>query len=232
MSSTHRTLQFLLSSLVLFWVYPLIYKLVYLLFQGLLQGIVSPSVINELVAGIVLILCLVFLGTLQGLLKFLSLRRYRRLNSILFLPLKGFSISDQAIYYIVPLIIYILPLFRRPYVNEIIAIKLIFFIIAMTALWLWLKLSKGLLGCYFLPEGLLITGFDVRLDLPIQPLQQNASGFYPYEKLKEYQLSDQVLIFKLPFDTASLVLSCKDAEISEIIEFLKLMKVPGTSNHN
>ncbi len=228
MASTLRTIGFLVSTVILFLLYPFIYHPLHGVFHELLRESVPYSIINEIAAGSNLLLSLILLGTLQGLLKFFFLLRHRKGSPVVMsLPIRSFSIADQIIYYIVPLIIYILPLFLRPHVNEIIAIKVGVFVITIIALRLWLQLSKKSTPCYFLKEGLLITGFDVRLDLPIHPLLENSSGFYPYEKLSEYQLTDQRLTFKLPFDAYSLVLDCKDADINEINEFLQLMKVPG-----
>lgn len=226
MTSTFRTFNFLISTILIFIVYPFIQKAIQFLLNPLFNRPISLSYINEVVFGLVFLICFLFLGGLQGLIRTIYLKHHNRTSSIMKFPINHFQIGDKTIYYIVPLILYIVPLFKGIYVNEILVIRIIIFIITIILIELWLRLSKKHTHCYFLRTGLLVTGFDIRLDFPLQSSLDNASGFYPYEKFQEYILFKDQLIFKNPLDTTTIRLKYTPTQGEEIKNFLALMKIP------
>ncbi len=232
MYNTFRTIVFITSSFIIFLLYPLIQQLTYLLLAYSFEKIMTPTILVEVYKAVVFILSLLTFAILQIIIRTLLNHKYSKNNSIMTYPITSFSFGDKIIYYIIPFLIYILPLFQRSYLNEVILLRIILFITTIALFRIILGFSKKRTHVYFLKEGIIIKGLDLRLDLPLTTAFFNSSGYYPYTKLQHYLFRDTALELKLPAESGKLVMSISEEEKQELQQFLVMMNIPEGSTQD
>ena len=75
-------------------------------------------------------------------------------------------------------------------------------------------------------KGIALTGYDLRLELPISANYPNPSGFYPFERIEGFRcLKDEILIYQT-YDLGTIKIKASDEEIRKIKALLLYNHVP------
>lgn len=137
-----------------------------------------------------------------------------------------FRLVDRLIIYIFPAIPVIFPFIRGETLNKYslgcIALLFIFIIITEILFYLFSKTMKIIVT----DKGLELTGYDLRLELPISANYPNPSGFYPFERIEGFRcLKDEIFIYQT-YDLGIIKIKASDEEIRKIKALLLYNYVP------
>ncbi|WP_427339825.1 hypothetical protein [Caloranaerobacter sp. DY30410] len=149
----------------------------------------SENMVNNVVFPILLTIALLFFGSFQGLLRYSYNKRILKNNAVLLsVNIDNFNLNERLWYYLLVALIYFVPIFRNPISSKMIIIRVVLFIITLALIEVLLRLSNKTIKIYFLKNGILITGFDIRIGLPIVYGTQihNDSGYYSYNDIENY----------------------------------------------
>lgn len=137
-----------------------------------------------------------------------------------------FRLVDRLIIYIFPAIPVIFPFFRGETFNKYslwcIALLFIFIIITEILFYLFNKTMKIVVT----DKGIALTGYDLRLELPISANYPNPSGFYPFERIEGFRcLKDEIIIYQT-YDLGTIKIKTSNEEIRKIKALLLSNNVP------
>ncbi|MBM7614233.1 hypothetical protein [Alkaliphilus hydrothermalis] len=226
MYNTLRTIIFLVSSIIAYLVYPLIQQATYFLVDTTLAGRIAENYLIEIYSGLVLIFIVLTFAALQAIIRQVLLYRHSTSNSIMSFPITFFSATDRSIYYIVPFLAYLLPLFRTVNAREVLLIRIILFAITLSVFYFVLEFSKKHTKVFFVKEGLVVKGIDLRLNLPLPSPFINTTGFYPYTRFEHYSMTDSKVEFQLPAESGRITFEFEPDEKENLKQFLMMMNVP------
>lgn len=137
-----------------------------------------------------------------------------------------FRLADRLIIYIFPAIPVIFPFSRGETLNKYslwcIALLFIFIIITEILFYLFNKTMKIIVT----DKGIALTGYDLRLELPISANYPNPSGFYPFERIEGFRcLKDEIIIYQT-YDLGAIKIKASDEEIRKIKALLLYNHIP------
>jgi len=194
-------------------------------------GSLSDNQLLAIYGGLVLIFLFLTFASLQAITRQVLLYRHSKDHAIMSFPITFFSAADRSIYYIVPFLVHLLPLFRSGNAREVLFIKIILFTITLSVFYFILEFSKKHTKVYFVKEGLLVKGIDLRLDFPLPAPFVNSTGFYPYSKFEHYLMTDSKVEFQLPAQTGKIAFAFDPDEKENLKQFLMMMNVPQGISH-
>ena len=184
---------------------------------------VITGYLNIMISTILLIIsqCIFRLKYIQKLMKKLG-----HINIIGEYNISPFRLFDRLIIYIFPSIPVVFPFFRGETINKYslwgIALLFIFIIITEILFYLFNKTMKIVVT----DKGIALTGYDLRLELPISANYPNPSGFYPFERIEGFRcLKDEILIYQT-YDLGTIKIKASDEEIRKIKALLLYNHVP------
>lgn len=165
----------------------------------LLITFIVPS-IPGIENGVIFFTTLVFLVVilfplLQGLIRYLYFKQFNDKNNFFFaLNLGESKLYQRIMYYLLVFLVLIYPIIGRELnFNRLVIINIIITIlfIILSEIMLYLTFSKTNIN--FMKNGILIIGYDFRIDLPVVNSIKSNSGFYSYDDFTCYSLKNNIL---------------------------------------
>ncbi|SHH20294.1 hypothetical protein SAMN02745135_00038 [Caloranaerobacter azorensis DSM 13643] len=184
MSNTKKTANFIMAFFSTIMFISIVSRIIMPYISNL-----NENIVNNVVFPILLTIALLFFGFFQGLLRYSYNKKILRSSSVLLsASTDKFNLNERLWYYLLVALIYFLPILKNPLSSKMIIIRIILFIITLALIEVLLKLSNRTIKIYFLKNGILITGFDIRIGLPIVYGTQihNDSGYYSYNDIENY----------------------------------------------
>ncbi len=184
---------------------------------------VITGYLNIMISTMLLVLsqCIFRLKYIQKLIKKLG-----HINVIGEYYISPFRLVDRLIIYIFPAIPVVFPLFRSETLNKyslwVIALFFIFIIITEILFYFFNKTMKAVIT----DKGIVVIGYDLRLELPISANYPNPSGFYPFERIEGFRcLKDEIIIYQT-YDLGAINIKAPYEEIRKIKALLLSNNVP------
>lgn len=184
---------------------------------------VITGYLNIMISTMLLVLsqCIFRLKYIQKLIKKLG-----HINVIGEYYISPFRLVDRLIIYIFPAIPVVFPLFRGETLNKyslwVIALFFIFIIITEILFYFFNKTMKIVVT----DKGIVVIGYDLRLELPISANYPNPSGFYPFERIEGFRcLKDEIIIYQT-YDLGAINIKAPYEEIRKIKALLLSNNVP------
>jgi len=137
-----------------------------------------------------------------------------------------FRLVDRLIIYVFPSIPVIYPFFRGERLNKYtlwsIALLFIFIIITEILFNLFNKSMKIVVT----DKGVAVTGYDLRLELPISANYPSSSGFYPFERIEGFRYMKKKITLYQTYDLGPITITAPEDEIKKIRGLLLQNHVP------
>ncbi|MCR2043958.1 hypothetical protein [Anaerosalibacter massiliensis] len=192
-----------------------------ILLDPILKDISKPSIKNTILP-FLLSLGLIFFMFFQGFLKWNWNKKILKKNKEL-IRVKGdnFTKTEKLWIYIFLIFIYFGQVFKELFFTSITIEKILLFVSFFIIVHFLLKFSEKTMEIILLKNGVMITGLDLRVDIPLgQPLN-NPTGFYPYANIDGYiPLQDKMELF-LELEQGKITVHTKGKERSQILYILK-----------
>lgn len=190
-------------------------------FRGL-----SQSTIFDVILPLLLTLGFIFFMFFQGSLKHKWNKKILE-NSQELIQVKGdkFTFTEKLWIYLIVFLIYLTPLIRDLSFKSLPIGRVILFVATIAIVEILLRFSQNSMRIIFLNEGIVVTGIDLRIDIPLGEPIHNASGYYPYSIIDGYlPLQDSIQLF-IEFQQGKIIVKSSNKEISQISYILKENKV-------
>jgi len=137
-----------------------------------------------------------------------------------------FRAVDRIIIYVFASLSVIFPLFNdetlKQYTSWGIALLVIFIIITEILFKFFQKTMKILVT----DKGIAITGFDPRLELPINANYPNGSGFYTFDRIEGFRYMKKKLVLYQTYDLGTITINASEDDIKKIKGLLLQNHVP------
>ncbi|WDV45233.1 hypothetical protein PV797_17150 [Clostridiaceae bacterium M8S5] len=100
----------------------------------------------------------------------------------------GFSLVNKILYYVIIALIYCLPFLRGESIKNFNITRVISLVLVLLVFELMLRYSSKTIKITFLKNGIVVNGFDLRLDAPMKTgtIMYNNSGYYSYNDIENY----------------------------------------------
>lgn len=138
---------------------------------------------------------LVILYAQAGFKYWYSSRQLKSAKIFADVPLGKFRFIDRLLVYFLPALSIIFPLMQTKSLSSITLQSLLFlFAIIIIVEFLFLINSKTM-KAYITDNGIIIRGFDLRLEIPIPSNYRNPSGYFPFKRIINFlDLNDKLLV--------------------------------------
>lgn len=189
-------------------------------------GKLSQSTTFNIVLPLLLTLGLIFFMFFQGSLKQKWNKKILE-NSQELIQVKGdkFTFTEKLWIYLIVFLIYLTPLIRDLSFKSLTMSRIILFLVAIAIVEFLLRFSQNSMRIIFLNEGIVVTGMDLRIDIPLGEPIHNASGYYPYSIIDGYlPLQDSIQLF-IEFEQGKIIVEASNKEVSQISYILRENKV-------
>mgnify|MGYP000930046133 FL=1 len=186
----------------------------------------SQSTTFNIVLPLLLTLGLIFFMLFQGSLKHKWNKKILK-NSQELIQVKGdkFTFTEKLWIYAIVFLIYLTPLIRDLSFKSLAMSRIILFLAAIAVVEFLLRFSQNSIRIIFLNEGIVVTGMDLRIDIPLGEPIHNASGYYPYSIIDGYlPLQDSIQLF-IEFEQGKIIVKSNNKEVSQISYILRENKV-------
>ena len=186
----------------------------------------SQSTTFNIVLPLLLTLGLIFFMLFQGSLKHKWNKKILE-NSHELIQVKGdkFTFTEKLWIYAIVFLIYLTPLIRDLSFKSLTMSRIILFLVAIAVVEFLLRFSQNSIRIIFLNEGIVVTGMDLRIDIPLGEPIHNASGYYPYSIIDGYlPLQDSIQLF-IEFEQGKIIVETSNKEVSQISYILRENKV-------
>jgi len=167
-----------------------------LLATSLFFQLISPAIVDKdqsvmfnIISPLIATIGLVVFMLLQGLIRYLFYRKTLVSNTNLITAnIYKFSFKERLLPYLFLILINLAPFLGTIIFNYTFLIRILIFIGAIIIIEILLKISNKKTNVFFQRNGILITGFDVRIEIPfgINMNIHNDSAFYNYNDIKDY----------------------------------------------
>lgn len=186
MSNSIRSIIFTISFLTTMFIFSFIMPIFDFFFDDYL------IFINSIIA-----LIIIFFPILQGICRFIYTRKFINSEKILF----SFRVKQNMAYYRLLNYTFIFlavlfPIYKRLYSENMVqlAIQILIWILISEAM---IQISSRTLKAHFTNNFIIISGIDLRIDLPLSDGIKSHSGRYPYADINNFKFEKNVLIFNL-----------------------------------
>ncbi|SHJ30792.1 hypothetical protein [Lutispora thermophila] len=216
MSSSMKLITFIFS-LFVFLIASVIFNTIFAFFPAAQ----SETGLIPVIAGYLNIMFSTMLMILsQGFFRTFYIRRVMNklgtYNIIGEYPVTPFRLVDRIIIYIFPSLPVILPFFKGETLNQYtlwgIALLVLFIIITE----LLFKFFNKTMKIIVIDKGIQITGFDMRLELPISANYPNGFGFYPFERIEGFRYMKKKLVLYHTYDLGPITIDASEDDIKRI----------------
>lgn len=166
----------------------------------------------------------------QGFFRIIYTRRImNKLNNYTIIgeyPVAPFRLVDRIIIYIFPILPVVFPFFRGETLNKYtlwgIGLLITFIIITEILFKFFNKTMKIIVT----DKGITITGFDPRLDLPVNANYPNGSGFYPFERIEGFRYMKKKLVLYQTYDLGPITINATEDDIKRVKGLLLQNNIP------
>lgn len=137
-----------------------------------------------------------------------------------------FRMVDRFIIYVFMTLPVILPFFQGETLNKhnIVSIILLFIFIIITEI--LFKFFNKTMKIVVTDKGITVTGYDLRLDLPISANYPYPSGFYPFERIEGFRCMKKQIILYQTYDLGTITIKAPEDDVKRIRGLLLQNLVP------
>ena len=141
-------------------------------------------------------------------------------------PITPFRLVDRLIIYVFPTIPVVYPFFKGETLNKysIWSIVLLFIFIIITEI--MFNLFNKTMKIVVTDKGIAVTGYDLRLELPISANYPNPSGFYPFERIEGFRYMKKQITIYQSYDLGPISIKTSEDDIKKIRGLLLQNQVP------
>ncbi|MFZ5351730.1 MAG: hypothetical protein ACOZCL_03275 [Bacillota bacterium] len=136
------------------------------------------------------------------------------------LPVKTMRFVDKLVVYSFPVVLTLLPVFRKGVLDEYAIAAVICIIVLIIILEILFYLNRSTMNLYITNMGLAIKGIDLRLDTPLPSNYKNATGFYGFERLQSFMDLNDRLILHQSYDAGIIEIVADRDELNKIKSLL------------
>lgn len=224
MSLTKRTVIFLIS----FFITLLVTSLAFQLLGHFIIGMNQSSIFN-IVTPLITTLALLIFIILQALVKYLFNRKNLISNaSLISANISKFGIKERMLPYAFLILIYLIPILRGMIFDYTFMIRILLFIVSVFVVELLLRISNTKTKVFFQRNGILITGFDARAEIPfgMNTIIKNDSGLYSYKDIQEYIILPDRIEFTLINDLGKIIFMANGELKRQVTGLMVQNKIP------
>ncbi|EOD00430.1 hypothetical protein [Caldisalinibacter kiritimatiensis] len=224
MSGVKKTVNFLISFFAT------------IVFLSLLSNIIRPLIINysentitNIIYPLYITIAFLFFIFSQALIRRIRSNKILNENAILLsVNADKFNLNEKLWFYVIVVLIYFVPFIKNPTLNNLSISRIVLFILTMVGIELLIRYSSKTIKIHFLRQGMLVSGFDIRIDLPIGigNVVHNDSGVYTYHDIEGYLIYPDHIEFFLTMERGKLIFHT-DSEITRQIKgIIKQNRIP------
>lgn len=207
-----------------------------LIVVSLTSQYISPLVINmdqnliiNIVAPLFATIGLFFFIVIQALIRYMFIKRILTTNTNLVSANIGkFNIKERLLFYVFFILIYFVTLLGKMIFDYTFMIRILLFIGSIIIAEMLLRMSNKSTKIFFQRNGILIIGFDVRIEVPFGQNVDvyNNSGFYSYNDLKDYSIFPDRMELSLINDLGKIVFMANGELKRQITGLMVQNKIP------
>ncbi|RKD25268.1 hypothetical protein SAMN02745883_01553 [Caminicella sporogenes DSM 14501] len=175
----------------------------------------------------------IIFSLVQSLVRIFITSKYYIKDKILFsLKLSPSKLYNRLVFYFQLIAMSIIPLIKNNSFNNFSFSLLIFnFTIWITIIELFLYISYKYTKVYFMTDGILIRGLDLRMDLPINDDIRSHSGFYPYFDIENFTIKNNILKLQIYGNRGYIEVIIPSDKIKHIKTYLESKKIYCKNAH-
>lgn len=224
MSQTKKTVFFFLSFFITI-------ILVSLSFQSISSLIVDKdqSVMFNIISPLFTSIGLFIFALMQALMKYMSNRKALTTNTnLVSANINKFNIRERLLFCVFLILIYAVPVFGRMVFDYTFMLRILFFVGSIIIVEMLLRISNKNTKVFFQRNGILITGFDVRIEIPFGRNIDiyNSSGFYSYRDIEEYSVFPDHMELSLINDYGKIVFMTSGELKRQVTGLMVQNKIP------
>lgn len=207
-----------------------------ILFLTILSPIINSIImeteknwISEVLVLFTYTLAFIFFLLFQSLIKYLKNNKFKKENTILLsAKIDRFILSERIWIYLILVLIYFVPFLRTLSITYVTPIRIVMFIISVVLIESLIRFSNNSLNIVFIRNGILISGLDIRIELPILYGSNihNNSGFYSYNDIENYFIFPDHVELYLILDQGTLTFHSNSELNRKVLGILKQNKIP------
>lgn len=173
----------------------------------------SKDLINNIIYPLFLTVAFLFFTLFQAFYRYHQSKGLIKRNTVFFtVNADKFKFNEKILFYVILALIYFGSILRNSSFNTLMVIRIILFMASIALFEFLVRYSNKSIKIHFLKDGIIVSGFDIRLDLPVVfgANIRNDSGYYRYTDFDGYLLfPDHIELFlilergKLIFNTDS-----------------------------
>jgi len=165
---------------------------------------------------------------MQSFFRYLFIRKTLT-NSFVLLTVKpiSFSLKEKMWFYIFASLIYFIPLLKSLSFGYSTFLRIALFLATLLIIEITLRMSSNRMKIHFLRNGIIVTGFDLRIDIPLNQsfVTQNDSGYYDYNDIDSYFPFPEHMDLFLIGEQGKLTFQIDEETRRQVIGILMLNKV-------
>lgn len=195
MSQTKKAIIFFISFFTTIILLSLIFRTMSVLFVNM-----SESIIFNVISPLFTTIGLVMFFIMQALIRYLFYRKTLKSNSnLVYASISKFGLKERMLPYAFLILIHLAPFLGNIIFDYTFMIRILLFIGSIIIIELLLRVSNKRTKVYFQRNGILITGFDARIEIPlgVSINIKNDSGLYSYNDIEEYTVLADRMELKL-----------------------------------
>ena len=216
MSNSMKLIIFIISLFVF-----LIGSVIFNMIMGIIPGAQNATGLITIITGYLGIMISTMLLVLSQCVFRLvytrrAIKKLDHINIIGEYPISPFRLLDRLIIYVFPAIPVVFPFFKGETLNKysIWGIILLFIFIIITEI-LFHFFNKTM-KIVVTDKGIAVTGYDLRLELPISANYPNPSGFYPFERIEGFRYMKKQIILYQTYDLGPITIKALQDDIKKI----------------
>ena len=167
-----------------------------IIFVSILSVAISPlvqslsqSVISNIIYPLFFTIGLLFFIFIQALFRYLVNKKTLSENTILFsVKTSKFTLKEKLWLYLLVAVVYFASFFKGIILDYTLVIRILLFAVTIVIIEALLRTSNKNINIYFLRKGIVVSGFDIRVEIPFgQSVDiHNDSGVYSYYDIDSY----------------------------------------------
>lgn len=163
----------------------------------------------------------------QALMKYLyTSNAMKKTNIIKVLPVKTNELREKLIPLVLPIIAVIMPMVGKRKVSAENLWSFVYLAALVAIIEILFLVNSKSLRAYVTNKGFAVNGVDFRLELSIPFSYTNAAGWYPFERIENYQTFGNKVFLYHTYDLGVITFECRDEEVRQIKGLLISNGVP------
>lgn len=163
---------------------------------------------------------------IQFLARLIMTTRYFIKDKYLFsLDMASSKLYNRLIAYFVTIALFIIPIVKNKALTSLQPVQIVNFIIWLIIIEIILFISFKFTKVHFMTDGILVKGFDLRLDLPMNDEIRTHSGFYAYFDIESFVINKNILKLNLYSNRGSIEAIIPNDKIAPVKAYLKSKKI-------